>query len=127
MKIDQAVKAMSALAQQSRLEVFRLLVTCGHDGLPAGKIAEELHIPNATLSFHLKELLNAGLVDQRREGRSIIYSFNVEAVRALLAFLMEDCCQGRPELCDPKYEGEPCCEEEQSRPKKGKKKSAAAK
>lgn len=118
---------MSALAQESRLELFRLLVSCGHDGLPAGKIAEELGIPNATLSFHLKELLNAGLVDQRREGRSLIYSFNVEAVRTLLAFLMEDCCQGRPELCDPNYEGELCCDEEKPTPKKRKKKQASAK
>lgn len=123
MKTEQAVKAMSALAQESRLDVFRLLVTCGPDGLPAGKIAEELGIPNATLSFHLKELLNAGLVDQRREGRSLIYSFNVDAVRALLAFLMEDCCQRRPELCDPDYEDEPCCEGQKPRPKKRQKTS----
>lgn len=109
MKTQQAVKAMSALAHDSRLEVFRLLVGCGHDGLPAGQIAERLGVPNATLSFHLKELLNAGLVDQRRDGRSIIYSFNVEAMRALLAYLTEDCCQGRPELCDPNYADESGC------------------
>ena len=94
----QAVKALSALAQQSRLEVFRLLVTCGEQGMAAGQIAQHLAVPAATLSFHLKELQNAGLIVQQRDGRSLIYRLHVENMRALFAYLMEDCCQGRPEL-----------------------------
>jgi DNA-binding transcriptional ArsR family regulator len=112
MEIAQAIKAMSALAQESRLEVFRLLITCGEEGMPAGQIAEHLEIPAATLSFHLKELNNAGLIDQHREGRSLIYQLNVEAMRALFAYLMEDCCQGRPELCQPDYAESVCCDTE---------------
>ena len=108
MEISQAVKAMSALAQESRLEVFRLLVTCGEEGMPAGQIAEHLGIPAATLSFHLKELHNAGLIDQQRDGRSLIYRLNVDEMRRLFAYLMEDCCQGRPELCQPDYQQGGC-------------------
>jgi len=99
MEIKQAVQALSALAQESRLAVFRLLVRAGSEGLPAGEIAEELLIVPATLSFHLNQLAHAGLVVDRREGRSIIYSMHVENVRNLLAYLMEDCCQGRADLC----------------------------
>ena len=110
MKMSQAVRALAALAQESRLQAFRLLVRAGADGLPAGKIAEELDVPSATLSFHLKELANAGLVQQRREGRSIIYSLHVEAMQSLLSFLVEDCCQGQPELCEPAFALINCCE-----------------
>ncbi|QDU97661.1 ArsR/SmtB family transcription factor [Lignipirellula cremea] len=110
MKINDAVKAMSALAQESRLEVFRLLVRSGDEGLPAGQIAEELAIPPATMSFHLKELLNANMVKQRRDGRSLIYTLNVCEMRALLSYLMEDCCAGRPELCQPDYKDASDCE-----------------
>jgi len=108
MEITQAVRAMSALAQESRLEAFRLLVTCGEEGMPAGKIAENLDIPAATLSFHLKELSNAGLIIQHREGRARIYRLNVEAMRVLFGYLMEECCQGRPELCQPDYQEGEC-------------------
>ena len=101
MEIKPAVKALSALAQESRLEVFRLLVRAVPEGLAAGRIAEDLGIVPATMSFHLSQLANAGLVVDRREGRSIIYSIDVEAMRSLLSFLTEDCCQGRPELCAP--------------------------
>jgi DNA-binding transcriptional ArsR family regulator len=101
MEIKQAVKALTALAQESRLGVFRLLVPAGSDGLPAGEIAEELGIPSATLTFHLKELSHAGLVESRREGRSIIYSLSCDGMRELLTFLVRDCCQGQPELCGP--------------------------
>lgn len=101
MKESQAVKALAALAQENRLQVFRLLARQGAAGLAAGKIAEEIGIPAATLSFHLKELNNAGLLHDRREGRSIIYSLNTTGMQELLAFLLDDCCQGRPELCDP--------------------------
>lgn len=106
MKIKQAVAALSALAQESRLKVFRILVEAGLDGLPAGQIAEKLKIPAATLSFHLKELVNAGLVQSQKEGRSVIYAMNVKGINCLMAFLTEDCCQGRPELCISS-----CCEE----------------
>ncbi len=123
MEIIQAVRAMSALAQESRLETFRLLVTCGEQGMPAGQIAEGLDIPPATLSFHLKELSNAGLITQHREGRARVYRLNVEAMRALFGYLMEECCQGRPELCQPDYqEGEcgmaPCTPRKRNRKRK---------
>ncbi|MDA1162182.1 MAG: metalloregulator ArsR/SmtB family transcription factor [Planctomycetota bacterium] len=111
MEINQAVRALAALAQESRLEAFRLLVRAGTDGMPAGKIAEELEVAPATLSFHLKELSNAGLVEQRREGRSIIYSLQVEAMQSLLAFLVEDCCQGQPHLCEPAFALINCCDD----------------
>ena len=110
MKSTQVVRALAALAQESRLQAFRLLVRAGSDGMPAGKIAEELEIAPATLSFHLKELTNAGLIQQRREGRSIIYSLNVEAMQSLLSFLVEDCCQGQPHLCEPAFALIDCCD-----------------
>lgn len=113
MEEKQAIQALSALAQDSRLHVFRLLVRHGLRGMPAGRIAEELQIPAATLSFHLKELSRAGLVLDRRDGRSIIYSLNIDGMRSLLAFLLEDCCGGRPELCQPEFDaensGSACC------------------
>ncbi len=100
MKLIEAVAALGALAQPSRLEVFRLLV--GSKGaLCAGEIAEHLALPKPTLSFHLKELSHAGLIEARREGRSIFYEVRVEGIRELMGFLTEDCCQGRPELCLP--------------------------
>lgn len=99
MEEKQAVVALTALAQESRLRVFRLLVPAGESGLAAGEIAERLQIPPATLTFHLKELSHAGLVESRREGRSIIYSLRCDAMRALLSFLAQDCCGGQPELC----------------------------
>jgi ArsR family transcriptional regulator len=99
MKILTAIEALQGLAQETRLEVFRLLVKAGHDGMPAGDIASALDVPAPTLSFHLNHLCNAGLIERRREGRSLWYSVHFEQVRGLLAFLTEDCCQGRPELC----------------------------
>jgi ArsR family transcriptional regulator, arsenate/arsenite/antimonite-responsive transcriptional repressor len=99
MEIKQAVVALAALAQESRLRVFRLLVPAGEAGIAAGEIAERLDIPPATLTFHLKELSHAGLIESRREGRSIIYSLRVEGMRGLLTFLARDCCKEQPELC----------------------------
>jgi len=101
MEINAAIKAIRALAQKSRLEAFRLLVRAGPNGLPAGRIAQGLSVPQSTMSAHLSVLANAGLVISRREGRSIIYSIDFAGVRALLSFLMEDCCQGQPDICAP--------------------------
>ena len=101
MKSPQAVKALAALAQDTRLAIYRLLVRQGPAGLPAGAIAERLSLPGATLSFHLNQLRFAGLVTSRRQSRSIIYSANFEAMNGLVAYLTENCCGGRPELCAP--------------------------
>ena len=99
MELQEATAALSALAQPSRLELFRLLVNAGKEGMNAGKISEELEIPKPTLSFHLKELSTAGLITPERHGRSITYKLHVNGTRGLMDFLTEDCCQGRPELC----------------------------
>ena len=101
MDISTAVKALGALSQESRLEAFRLLVRSGSEGMAAGEIARRLRIPHNTMSSHLSILANAGLIGSRREGRPIIYSIDFTGTRELLSFLMEDCCQGRPELCAP--------------------------
>ena len=100
MKKKAALAALAALAQDTRLEVFRFLVTAGPEGAAAGDIAQAVGVPAPTLSFHLKELEQAQLAASRRESRSIIYSANYGRMRALLAFLMEDCCSGRSEICD---------------------------
>lgn len=92
---------LSALAQESRLKTFLLLVRKGPEGMAAGDIAAELEIPAATLSFHLKELTHAGLLESRREGRSVRYALRVEGMQEFLQFLSQDCCQGHPELCMP--------------------------
>jgi DNA-binding transcriptional ArsR family regulator len=103
MKTKQAVKALAALAQESRLDAFRLLVEAGRKGLSAGEISERLDIPPATMSFHLKELTATGLISPTRNGRSLIYSLQPEVMNDLLQFLIRDCCQGRPELCQPGF------------------------
>lgn len=112
MEIKQATDALSALAQSSRLAAFRLLVRAGSPGLPAGDIAEALDIPHNTLSTHLAILTRAGLLRSRREGRSIIYSVDFDGTRALLGFLIEDCCQGAHEICSPALDTllPGCCE-----------------
>lgn len=101
MDVINATKALGALSQESRLEAFRLLVRSGGDGMPAGGIARALDIPHNTMSSHLAILVNSGLVNSRRNGRSIIYSIDFDGTRELLSFLLEDCCQGRPEVCLP--------------------------
>ena len=92
MKSTTAVIALSALAQNSRLAVFRLLVEQGPTGLTPGEISEKLELPSSTLSFHLKELNNAGLLTAEQNGRSIIYAVNFAAMRELVEFLYQNCC-----------------------------------
>ena len=116
MESNTAIKRLSALAQDSRLAVFRLLVKAGRDGVPAGEIARNLEITPNTLSAQLTVLANAGLVTSRREGRSIIYAADYDAMSDLLVHLMEDCCQGRPEVCAPLAEAArraACCDQPQ--------------
>jgi ArsR family transcriptional regulator, arsenate/arsenite/antimonite-responsive transcriptional repressor len=99
MEKPDVIAALGALAQESRLDVFRLLVQAGPDGIPAGQIAEKLNLPSATLSFHLNQLKHAGLVTFRRESRSLIYAAEYTAMNDLLAYLMENCCQGDTTSC----------------------------
>lgn len=89
-----AVAALSALAQDTRLDIFRLLVRAGREGRAVGRIGERLDLPSATLSFHLGQLKHAGLIAFRREGRSLIYTANFAAMDGLIAYLMENCCAG---------------------------------
>ena len=101
MEIKTAIASLSALAHENRLATFRMLVQAGPQGLPAGEIARRLDAPPNTLSANLKVLSHAGLLTSRRDGRSIIYTANYATMSALLAFLMQDCCAGRPEICGP--------------------------
>ena len=108
MKQAHAISALSALSQNLRLEVFRLLVRQGREGLPAGEIAREVGVPNSSLSFHLAQLQDAGLVDQRREGRSLIYSADYVQMDALIGFLTENCCEGQDCEASPTQLAEEC-------------------
>lgn len=94
MKMPEALGALGALAHETRLEAFRLLVRAGAGGLPAGAIASRLGVGATVMSFHLAELAQAGLVESRRDGRSIIYAASYRRIGALLDYLIEDCCQG---------------------------------
>jgi ArsR family transcriptional regulator len=94
MESSSAVIALGALAQENRLDVFRLLVQAGPGGMAAGDVADRLEIAPATLSFHLAQLRQAGLLSMRRDGRSLIYSANYDGMNALMAFLTENCCRG---------------------------------
>ena len=104
MDIDEAVGSFSSLAQESRLKVFRLLAQVGSDGMTAGDIAKAVGVPKSTMSSHLAVLARANLIKARKEGRSMIYAIDLEGTRALLSFLMEDCCQGDPSVCSPLIE-----------------------
>ncbi|MEM1104298.1 MAG: metalloregulator ArsR/SmtB family transcription factor [Pseudomonadota bacterium] len=111
MEIDLATRQLSAIAQDTRLRVFRLLIERGAGGLPAGDIARTLNVPANTLSAHLQVLTNAGLTTARRERRNIIYSVRLGATRDLLSYLVEDCCGGAPEICgDLLQASKPDCE-----------------
>jgi ArsR family transcriptional regulator, arsenate/arsenite/antimonite-responsive transcriptional repressor len=105
MENKEVIIALSALAHETRLNVFRQLVQAGPDGLAAGVMSSALEVPPQTLSFHLKELSHAGLVSQRREGRSIIYAPNFDRMAAIVGFLGDNCCGGTEQL------KESCCEE----------------
>ena len=96
MQTQHALAALAALAQESRLAIFRLLVQAGPDGMAASKIAEHLAIAPSSLSFHLKELSHAQLVTARQEGRFIIYAAQMDSMNALIGFLTENCCGGAP-------------------------------
>ncbi len=99
MEMNDAVAALGALAQETRLRVFRLLMQAGPEGLAAGEIAARLEVQPATLSFHLSQLAQAGLVTAQRDSRRILYAADYAGMRALLTFLTADCCRGRPEVC----------------------------
>lgn len=102
MKTANAVAGLAALAQNSRLDVFRLLVQAGPEGLTAGHVANTLELAPNTLTFHFDRLRSAGLVTVRREGRSMIYAARFETMNALLGYLTENCCNGGPENCAPR-------------------------
>ena len=110
MDTDSAIAALSAFAQGTRLDVFRLLVRHEPVGMAAGEIARQLDVPQNTMSAHLGILSRAGIVHSERHSRSIIYRADLNALRALTLFLVKDCCAGSPELCAPLLvELTPCC------------------
>lgn len=108
MESNLAVRTLSALAQETRLGVFRLLVQAGPEGLPAGRIASALGVALPTLSFHLKELVNAGLVKAQPVSRFVIYRADYERMEALVAYLGEKCCRGVPDAAEPTGCGAAC-------------------
>jgi len=107
MDTKKVVAALGALGQETRLEVFRLLVQCGPNGLAAGAIAAALDVPPSSLTFHLRELTYAGLITQRRLGRQLIYAADFAQVNAILSYLTENCCGGNPSLCAPRSKTAP--------------------
>lgn len=109
MDSENALSALAALSQQTRLDAFRLLVRHEPEGLPAGDIARHLDVPANTLSTHLAILARAGLVTSERHGRVIQYRADVDGLRALMLFLVKDCCAGSPELCAPLISELACC------------------
>ncbi|WP_404934329.1 metalloregulator ArsR/SmtB family transcription factor [Nitratireductor sp. ac15] len=104
----EAIDALAALGQETRLDVFRLLVKAGPGGLPAGEVATRLGVVQNTASAHLKVLSQSGMIRAEREGRIIRYTADMTGFRDLLAFLMEDCCNGNPDLCRPAIEAATC-------------------
>ena len=104
----QATLAFGALAQETRLNIVRMLVIAGPAGMAAGAIAEKAGVAPSNVSFHLKDLEHAGMVGSRREARSIIYSANYDTLYGLIQFLMKDCCAGHPEICTPALAAS-CC------------------
>ena len=110
MEINNAIDALAALAQATRLDTFRLLVKHEPDGIAAGELARRVGVPQNTMSAHLAVLSRAGLVLGERQSRTIIYRANIAAFRELTLFMIQDCCGGRPELCEPLVDSLlPCC------------------
>jgi len=110
METEAAILALAALAQSTRLDVFRLLVKREPEGFPAGEIAKAFAVPQNTMSAHLAVLSRAGLVTTRRISRSIVYRADLARFQAVMSFLVNDCCDGRPEICAPLIESiTPCC------------------
>jgi DNA-binding transcriptional ArsR family regulator len=114
MNRSQALTGFAALSQETRLAIVRLLVRAGAEGVPAGEVASAVEVSASNVSFHLKELERAGLIEARREARSIIYSANYDTLRDLISFLMKDCCAGHPEVCAPAL-ADLCCPPVKSR------------
>lgn len=110
MESEQAISVFAALSQSTRLDAFRLITKHEPDGLPAGEIARRLEVPQNTMSSHLAILTRAGLIESERQSRTIIYRAVIDRVREIASFLVQDCCGGRPELCEPLVaEFTPCC------------------
>ncbi|MBO0334908.1 winged helix-turn-helix transcriptional regulator [Sneathiella sp. CAU 1612] len=101
---NTTLRALAALSQKTRLDVFRLLVKAGLEGMPAGEIGDSLGVRQNTMSTNLSILMNAGLIRNERQGRTVRYFADFDAMRGLLAFLMDDCCNGRPEICEGIYD-----------------------
>ncbi len=101
METNEARAAFAALSQENRLDALRMLVKAGPTGIAAGDLGERIGVAAPTMSFHLKELSNAGLISSRKEGRHVFYAANYGGIRGLVDFLMADCCQGDPRLCGP--------------------------
>jgi ArsR family transcriptional regulator, arsenate/arsenite/antimonite-responsive transcriptional repressor len=122
MEMKAAVSTLAALAQETRLSIFRLLVEAGRDGETVGRIGESVKVSGATLSFHLKDLARAGLVTSRQERQFIYYTVNFERMAELMTFLTENCCHGMPQACLNVVETAlgTCCPPSQSKPKKKK-------
>ena len=108
MDTSQALSAFGALSQETRLDVVRILLKAGDDGMLAGQLGDTLGVRQNTMSSNLSVLLNAGLVRNVREGRAVRYYADLDGMRNLLDFLMRDCCQGRPELCQPVLDALEC-------------------
>ncbi|WAX96776.1 metalloregulator ArsR/SmtB family transcription factor [Aminobacter sp. NyZ550] len=110
MDVNDTIDALAALAQPTRLEAFRQMAAAEPDGIAAGDLARRLDVPQNTMSAHLAVLTRAGLATGDRQGRSIIYRANLPALRNVLLFLLQDCCDGKPEICAPLLaELSPCC------------------
>jgi len=116
METETAVVALEALAQESRLGIFRLLVEAGPEGLPAGRIAERMKLPGPTLSFHLAQLKHAGLTSCRRDGTSLIYSAEFDAMNDLVGFMTENCCGGDVAQCAPVRKASPATRKRRAAP-----------
>ena len=119
MEIKGAVTALAALAQETRLSIYRLLVEAGPEGVAAGRIGETLKVPGATMSFHLKELVRAGLVSARQEKQFIFYAVDFQRMAELMTFLTQNCCHGMPQECLTVVETAlgRCCPPSPSKPK----------